>query len=39
MKKLNGKIAIVNNNRDQFILPECRIISSDKSLMNGYMVD
>jgi hypothetical protein len=38
--KLNGKVTIVNGKGDQFILPDCRIIfSSDKSLMNSFVVD
>ena len=38
--KLNGKVTIANIKGDQFILPDCRIIiSSDKSLMNSFVVD
>jgi hypothetical protein len=38
--KLNDKVTIVNGKGDQFILPDCRIIfSSDKSLMNSFVVD
>jgi hypothetical protein len=38
--KSNGKVTIVNGKGDQFILPDCRIIiSSDKSLMNSFVVD
>jgi hypothetical protein len=39
MAKLNGKITIVNNNGNQFILPDCRIVSFDKNLMDGFVVD
>ncbi len=39
MTDLNGKIAIVNSDGDQFILPDCRIISADKSLKYGFVVD
>ena len=39
LAELNGKITIVNSNGDQFILPDCRIVSSVKSLMNGFVVD
>ena len=39
LTELNGKITIVNSNGDQFILPDCRIISTDRSILNGFVVD